>query len=90
MARQDAISTDEYTYMVVFEPGENAGFVALVPALPGCVSHGKTIEQARKMIAYAIQGYLDVLRKHGQPIPASEEYTTEVRREAVSVNLARV
>ena len=63
MAQQEAITTHEYTYTVLFEPVEDGGFVATCPALPGLVTHGETMEKARAMAAEAIQGYLESLRK---------------------------
>lgn len=43
--------------------------MAECPALPGCVSEGKTREEAMANIRDAIQGYLQSLEKHGEPIP---------------------
>ncbi|NQU76628.1 MAG: type II toxin-antitoxin system HicB family antitoxin [Planctomycetes bacterium] len=37
---------------------EHGGFVACCPSLPGCVTRGKTKEQARENIGEAIKGYL--------------------------------
>lgn len=49
-------------YTVVFEPAEEGGYVASVPALPGCMSQGETFEEAAKMIKDAISGYVTVLK----------------------------
>ena len=35
---------------VVLEPSEEGGFTAYVPSLPGCISEGKTKDQALKNI----------------------------------------
>lgn len=43
---------------------EYGGFVADCPTLPGCMSQGKTKEEALENIKDAISGYLQVLRKH--------------------------
>lgn len=56
-------------YRVLIEPDEDGVFVAQCPSLPGCVSQGATWAEARANIADAIQGYLDSLKKHGEPIP---------------------
>ena len=65
-------------YRVVIEQ-EDGMFIAECPSLPGCVSQGKTREEALKNIKDAIEGYLESLRKHGEPIPPSiEEDVVEV------------
>jgi predicted RNase H-like HicB family nuclease len=43
---------------VVLEPGEDGWFVAEVPALPRCVSQGKTREEAIANAREAIEGWL--------------------------------
>lgn len=37
----------EYSYTVLFEPAEEGGFVVTCPALPGLVTEGDTLEEAR-------------------------------------------
>jgi len=44
---------------------EYQGYVAEVPDLPGCLSQGKTLDEALANIKDAIKGYLFVLEKHG-------------------------
>jgi antitoxin HicB len=39
------------------------------PELPGCHSQGANVEEALANIRYAIQGYVESLRKHGESIP---------------------
>lgn len=56
-------------FRVLIEQDEDGVFVATCPALPGCVSQGKTREEARLNVADAIAGYLESLRKHDEPIP---------------------
>lgn len=46
-------------------------FVATCPALPGCVSQGRTRSEATGNIREAIEGYLQNLKKHGDPVPPS-------------------
>ncbi len=45
---------------------EYEGFVVDCPTLPGCMSQGKTKEEALKNIKEAISGYLTVLKKHSK------------------------
>jgi predicted RNase H-like HicB family nuclease len=57
------------SYTVLFEPADEGGYCAYVPALPGCFSQGETLEEARAMIREAIEGHLDSLVRHGEAIP---------------------
>lgn len=56
-------------YTVIFEPVEEGGYVVTVPALPGCVTEGDSLEQAMKMVKDAISGYISSLKKHNEYIP---------------------
>ena len=58
-----------HKYTVFFEPDVHGGFVATVPALPGCVSQGETFEEAQTMIKDAIKGYIAVLKADGDLVP---------------------
>lgn len=57
--------TKHYKYTVVIEPQEPSGYFVSVPTLPGCVSQGKTVEEAFEMIKDAIDGYLTVAEEEG-------------------------
>ena len=46
-------------------------FVAICPSLPGCVSQGQTRMEAMANIREAIEGYIQSLKKHGDPVPPS-------------------
>jgi antitoxin HicB len=90
MTQAKAVDLQEYTFTVVFEPDEEVGgFVATCPALPGLVTEGDTLEEARAMAADAIRGYLESLANHGQPIPRGEFDASGSIREEVTVKLAR-
>jgi len=69
-------------YRVYFEQDEDGVFVASCPALPGCVSQGRTRSQAEQNIREAIALYLESLRSHGEPVPPSiQEEIIEVPAE---------
>jgi len=38
------------TYTVIYEPGDNGWWLAHVPAIPGCHTQGRSIDQARERI----------------------------------------
>jgi len=66
-------------YRIIIEQDEDGFFVAECPSLPGCVSQGKSREEAVKNIKDAIHGYMESLKKHNDPIPPSiEEEMVEV------------
>jgi len=44
---------------VALEKSEDGGFTIYVPALPGCISEGDTIEEAVDNIIEAIELYLE-------------------------------
>jgi predicted RNase H-like HicB family nuclease len=46
---------------VVIEQDENGYYVAEVPALPGCLSQGKTHEEALENVKEAVEGWLEVM-----------------------------
>jgi antitoxin HicB len=56
-------------YRVVIAPDEDGLFVAECPAMPGCISQGKTRAEALANIKDAMTGYLASLKKHGEPVP---------------------
>ena len=58
-------------YRVYIEQDEDGIFVATCPALPGCVSQGRTRVEATENVREAVEGYLRSLKKHGDPVPPS-------------------
>lgn len=48
---------------------EDQAFVVNIPELPGCMTHGKTTEEALQMAEEAIEGYLESLKARELPIP---------------------
>jgi len=58
-------------YRVLIEQDEDSLYVAEVPALPGCISQGKTRTEVIENVKEAIAGYLESLQAHGEPVPPS-------------------
>jgi predicted RNase H-like HicB family nuclease len=65
-------------YRVVIEKGEDFGYVAHCPAIPGCHSQGNTIEEAIENIKDAIRGCLSAI---------DEDLLSE-RKELASIDIA--
>jgi predicted RNase H-like HicB family nuclease len=58
-------------YRVLIEQDEDRVYVAEVPALPGCISQGRTRAEAVDNIKEAIAAYAESLQAHGEPVPPS-------------------
>jgi predicted RNase H-like HicB family nuclease len=76
-----------YRYNIMLRPEPEGGYTALVPALPGCVTYGRTLEEAREMAKDAISGYIGSLRKHKDPRFGSALLCTKVAHYRVFVAL---
>jgi len=69
-----------YEFDVVILEDESGGYVALVPALPGCHTQGDTIDEVLRNVKEAIELYLETL---------SDEEKEELLRQKV-VGVQRV
>jgi antitoxin HicB len=66
---------------VIVEDGRDPGYVAICPALPGCVSQGRTKRAALRNIREAIAAYIEAPIQDGLPVP------TERGRQTVEVEV---
>lgn len=62
---------------IIIYPGEDGWWVVECPSLPGCISQGKTKEEAIENIKEAIAGYILALQEDSLPVPA-EHFDTMV------------
>ena len=62
-------------------PDPEGRFSVFVPDLPSVATQGETVEEALEMARDAIEGYLEIMRDEGWPVPT-------VRRERVAVEAA--
>lgn len=65
-------------YNLFLLPEPEGGFTVIVPALPGCVTYGSNLVEAKKMAADAIHGYIVSLRKHREPVPLDDGFVTSI------------
>ena len=65
-------------YKVIMTPDVTGGYTVTCPALPGLVTEGDTLEEAREMAADAIRGYLESLQMDGEPIPTDNSLIEQV------------
>ncbi|HEY5892978.1 MAG TPA: type II toxin-antitoxin system HicB family antitoxin [Chthoniobacterales bacterium] len=57
---------------------ESDAYMAEVPALPGCMSHGATYEEAARNIQEAMEAWTASAKKHGDPIPEPDLAAEEI------------
>jgi predicted RNase H-like HicB family nuclease len=62
-------ASKELSYLVFYEQAAEGGYVAFVPALPGCYTQGDTLEEAERNVKQALSLYLESLLAYGEPIP---------------------
>jgi predicted RNase H-like HicB family nuclease len=60
---------DSPGYSVVLEPDPDGGYVAVIPAFPGCYSQGETVDEALANAREAILLTIEDLMANGEPIP---------------------
>ena len=58
-----------FSYSVFYEQAPDGGYVAFVPALPGCHTQGETLEETEGSVKEATAVYLESLAAHGDAIP---------------------
>jgi predicted RNase H-like HicB family nuclease len=75
----------EYSFTVFFEPAIEGGYVVTCPALPGLVTEGDTLADAKRMAKDAIRAYIESLRKDGEPIPADPKFSAKPVKERIRV-----
>ena len=60
------------SFSVIYEAAPEGGYVAYVPALPGCYTQGETLEEAEENVKEAISVYLESLLAHKEPLPVEK------------------
>jgi predicted RNase H-like HicB family nuclease len=60
------------SYTFVFNPEPEGGYTVTCPALPGLVTYGETLEEAREMARNAMEGLIESMRETGATMPDSD------------------
>lgn len=60
----------KYMFPAIFDPDEEGrGYTVTFPDLPGCITEGDDLEEARAMAQEALELYLWDMEQHNEPIP---------------------
>jgi antitoxin HicB len=87
MARRKPVAAAEHTYNVLLQPEPEGGYTVTCPSLPGLVTYGETLEEARTMAVEAVEAYLESLQVDDEPIPESDVVEPRPLIEPVRVRL---
>jgi antitoxin HicB len=71
----------ERRYKILLREEPEGGYTVTVPVLPGCVTYGKTLDEAFRMAREAIELYIEILTEKGEDIPSEDgllEYTLTI------------
>lgn len=70
----------EHSYTIILEPeADGSAYNVIVPALPGCLTFGQTVEEAIENAKEAIALHLEGLIAHGEPVPKETQAAQVVR-----------
>ena len=61
------------TYRIIIEP-DTKGFHGYVPALPGCHTWGKTLQETKKHLEEAMFLYIETLQNDGKKLPEDSSF----------------
>jgi len=59
----------QLTYKILLHKEPEGSYTVSVPALPGCITFGETVEHAIQMAKEAIELYIEELKERGEEIP---------------------
>ena len=79
----------EYVYPAVFHRNDNGTYTIIYPDLPGCISEGKTLENALYMAQDALTQWLGYLTDEGETIPTASARKDIAIGDGEFVNLVR-
>lgn len=88
MAHREPTTAAEHAYNILLQPEPEGGYTVTCPSLPGLVTFGQTLEEARAMAADAVEGYLECLQEDGLPLPESDLVAVPPLVDQIRVKLA--
>ena len=61
----------EHYFLAILIPEDTGGWTVLFPDLPGCATHGATVQEAQGTAGEALDLHLETMRRDGQSIPVA-------------------
>lgn len=75
--KRKTIKKKIYKCTAIFELNELGGYTVTVPALPGLVTEGRNLKEAKEMAEDAIRCYIEGLLKEKEPLPVERRVLQE-------------
>lgn len=72
MQRKERVKASTATYVCSFRPEPEGGYTVLCPSVPGMVTYGRTLDEARANAQEAIELCLEAMREQGKRLPPSD------------------
>ena len=69
----------QLAYKILLNKEPEGTYTVSVPALPGCITYGDTVEHAIQMAKEAVELYIEELRERGEDIPGCNTYKRRQR-----------
>ena len=60
------MKTKKASFRIILRPEPEGGYTVIVPSLPGCITYGEDLKEAREMAEDAIKAYLGSMKSHGE------------------------
>jgi predicted RNase H-like HicB family nuclease len=80
----------EYVYSALFHKNDDGSYTITYPDLPGCISEGKSLENALFMAQSALTQWIEYLSDKQQNIPKASETGKIKIKNGEFINLIRV
>jgi len=74
----------------IYWSDDDEAYVAEVPALPGCVTHGESYQEAARRIEEAMKLWIASAHKHDDPVPEPDLASEEISRLSPLLNVSKL
>ena len=68
-----------YNFNIIFRPEPEGGFTVLVPSLPGCITYGRDLKEAKEMAQDAIKLYIESTQDNEDIFDDSGSFITSMK-----------
>ncbi|MBU1089853.1 type II toxin-antitoxin system HicB family antitoxin [Patescibacteria group bacterium] len=68
-----------YHFNIIFRPEPEGGFTVIVPSLPGCITYGRDLKEAKEMAKDAIKLYVESADADEDILDDSESFFTSIK-----------